>query len=207
MTREELLLEVKAFYGQYVYLADMISVFHDSEKAEEAMIQEKKDCRVYFRLVCSACYDSLLMTLARMYDKNKDSETIPVLINKCKGHIDLFNHPEETSDYLIASNREINQDMNAVVKVVKARRNAFIAHNDKAHFLGNGASDTENKNDPAKTSLHMYDIWGLSRKTGEILRYLLCELSFNVDEITRQYNHEISEVLPNHAVAFNANYW
>lgn len=93
------------------------------------------------------------------------------------------------------------------MKAVKARRNAFIAHNDKSHFLGIGASETENMDDPAKKRLPMHDIWELSRKTRELLQYLLCELSYDVGEITHRYNHEISEVLPNHAVAFDVNYW
>lgn len=206
ISKEELVAKVEEFYRQYNYLADMIDVYHQSDTIESEMKKAGNASTIYFRIVCSACVDSFLMTLARMYDVNKKSDTIISLINECKSDDNKksFEHPDEVSQFLTDAGRKLKKDdIRKIREILIARRNAHIAHNDKNHFVEkapaqkNGVEDAANK-------LPMMSIWELTRYTGELLRYLLKELSCDTSENERIYHNEIQVLFPDIAIDFNA---
>lgn len=205
MDREELLSKVRKLYVQYNYAADLIDVYHNSDAAEDEMKKAGRSSATYFRLVCSACADAFLMTLARLYDVNKDSENIPALINECKNNKTLFNHPDQVMCYLTDAGREQkrNNELSETIATITARRNAFLAHNDRKHFSSRSSSDN-GKEDKATRYMGMYHVWELSRYTGELLSFLLSELSCDPSEIGRQYHNEIGDLLPGISLDFKA---
>ena len=130
--RNNLTEDVKKFYEQYLYLRDVYNTYLDSDRAEKY-----SNCgKPFFQMVCSACYDSYIMTLAGLFDKNSKSKTLNELISICKSNKDIFENPDDTFDFLTEHLRKLKQDkmLKNAVEVIVRRRNKYFAHNDKEYF-------------------------------------------------------------------------
>lgn len=189
--RNEIAEELKNFYEQYLYIKDIYNVFLDSSLAEDC----SGDGNVFFQMVTSACVDSYMMTLARMFDEDSKSAGIAKLINKCKQQKDLFNNPDDVFVFLTDKGRSLKKDreLKNALEVIRQRRNHYFAHNDQEYFLH------VNENDKAvqdESYLPSYQIWMLINFVKDLLVKLMDELNVNYDEMRPKYGRELSDLVP-----------
>ena len=194
VTKESLLNEIMFFYDQYLYVKDIVYTFIDADATEERQCKSNN----FFKMAASACIDSYSMTLARLFDqnKNKKSETIFTLIDKCKKSIDLFQDSADVMNYLSKYIYSLTQDsdLNNAIKLLKYRRNKYFAHNDKKFMF---LDVTEDLPDGSKNHLPSYQLWMLIRNTGNLLRTLAYKLDgCELDKIMLpKYNGDLRDIL------------
>ncbi len=191
MTKEELLEYTKNYYEQYLYVYDIYNAFLDSSIAEK----HGSKANAYFKMLTSACIDSYIMTLARLYDELGDPETINKLINTCKDHKDLFSHPDEMFGFITEKGRELKKDkmLRNAIEVIRHRRNKYIAHNDEAYFAHNYDSDSAVAD---KKKLPSYQVWMLIKYTRDLLEKILDELEYDKSNMIKKYNREFFALFP-----------
>ena len=186
--RNNLTEDVKKFYEQYLYLRDVYNTYLDSDRAEKF-----SNCgKPFFQIACSACYDSYIMALARLFDKNSKSKTLNELINICKNNKDIFENPDDTFDFLTEHLRKLKQDkmLKNAVEVIGRRRNKYFAHNDKEYFTQSDKAVI----DPSY--LPLYEITMLIYWIKELLEKLMKELDIVPSDMLPKYNHELAEMIP-----------
>ncbi len=190
--RDEIIEEIKNVYEQYLYLRDIYYVFLDSSVAEEY----SNNGNNYFKMAASACIDSYIMTLARLFDTNNKSSGIMNLINKCKQNSDLFNDPNYIFIELTEIERCLKRDkgLKNTIEIIRQRRNHYHAHNDSNYF----SHTTENdKAIQDKTYLPAHDIWSLINFVKDLLDLLIKELSIDLCmKMQPKYDRDLAELLP-----------
>lgn len=189
--REEIVEDVKNFYEQYLYLKDIYLASMDSSLAEKYSDSGKE----FFIMATSAFIDSYMMTLARMFDEDGKSMKVSELINKCKSNKDVFTNPDEVFVFLTDEGRKLknDKDLSNAVKVIRHRRNRYLAHNDKEYFSHSKPTDMAMLDNDCLPS---YEIWFLIKWIRELLEKLLEELNINSNEMKPKYGRELAELLP-----------
>ncbi|MCW6088164.1 AbiU2 domain-containing protein [Clostridium sporogenes] len=181
--KKDLLDEVNAYISQLVYLKDVHAVYDHIDK-----LKPKLQSAPNFTLITEAALiDSLMMTLARFYDKSEKAKTIPELIKKCKKNVNLFFPKQNTLPCLEKFETKLKEDeyIWTAIPVILHRRDSIFAHNDKKFF------GEKIKND--KTYLPFYKIWALVDFTEEILNYLFSQLSSD-ERIKTKYNSDLENL-------------
>ncbi len=186
----QLLEKVETFYEQYLYLKDIHNVYLDIDSAFE----ETDKAKTFFSVAASACIDSYEMTVARLFDTHKGTETVNSLINVCRKNITLFSDQKTVTDALDCYERklQINPYKN-LLDVIRHRRNKYIAHNDPIFF------PHKNLTDPAvldNKRFNLYELWLLIRDTGALLELLWKNLTTDAINLKCQYERDIVELFP-----------
>ena len=189
--KDEIEEELKNYYEQYLYLRDIYYAYLDSALAEKCSDEGKP----FFLMATSACEDSYMMTLARLFDEDGKSAKISELINKCKQNKDVFNNPEEVFEYLKEKGRSLkkDQELKNAIEVIRHRRNRYFAHNDHEYFSHSRENDKAVQDE---SYLPEYQIWSLITFVKELLEKLMVELSIDPNEMQPKYNRELGDILP-----------
>ena len=191
IAKEILLQEIMAFYEQYLYAKDIMNAYLDASAAENH--QDKS--RNFFMMTASACIDSYMMTMARLYDKDKKSKSIYSLLKQCKNNLHLFKDSIDIRDYLIEFNRCLKKDdsLKNAIKIISYRRNKIFAHNDNESFLIDGFEKILN----AETNyMPMHQLWKLIKVTGEFLRTISLALNCDLDKsMNSKYDGDLIDLI------------
>lgn len=182
--RENLLEEINAYISYLVYLQDIDNVYKHIS-ALKSQLEKAPN----FTLITEAAFiDSLMMTLAKLYDKSKKAKTIPALIKKCKKNINLFPNEGDTTNRLDEFETTLDQDkeITSAIDILLMRRDNIFAHNDPKYF---GLKKIEKD----KTYLPMYKIWKLINLTEEVLDYLFSQLS-SEQRMQPKYNRDLEQL-------------
>ena len=189
VTKEYLIEYTRNFYEQYLYMVDIHNTCQDSHIAEQ---YGYPDTKIYFFMVASACIDSYMMTLARLYDKNSD--TIYKLINTCKENKNFFANPEEMFNFITEKGRFLKNDkfLKNAVAVIRHRRNKYIAHNDVEYFSHSQPSDKAVQD---SSYMPLYEVWMLINFIGDLLKQILIGLGIK-PEMQCKYNRDFFKLFP-----------
>ena len=189
--KKEIEEDLMNFYEQYLYFKDVYCTALDSSLAEG--LSDKGNN--YFLIANSACIESYMMTLARLFDEDGKSATLRSLINKCKKNKDLFDHPDAVFDYLTEAGRKLKSDeLKHATEVIRHRRNHYFAHNDLAYFAHSNPDDLAVIDDK---HLKDYEIWMLARFVEELLKKLMSELGVDYTDMQLKYNRDLADLVPN----------
>ena len=192
ITKEKLIEYTRNFYEQYLYLCDIHNIYQDSHIAE---VYGNPDTKMYFCMVASACIDSYMMTLARLYDKkSRNSDTIYKLIRICKYNKNFFANPEKMFDFLTERGEFLKKEefLNNAITVIRHRRNKYIAHNDAEYFSHSLLSDKAVQD---HSYMPFYEVWMLVNFTGDLLEKILAGLGVKPD-MNCKYNREFFKLFP-----------
>jgi len=185
---ENMKTEIESYYDHYVYLADMIEVYLHLDKILPIARQENIGIN-FLKTTHAATIDSMMMNLSRLFDDDKQSKSIPQLIDKCRKHSNLLDDRNSFEKQLDEFKYKLEADecLSSAVKIIKMRRDKLFAHNDKKFF-----------NDPDKDEsyLAMYKIWMLREYTKEVL--VFCGKSFEVNFTKNTiYNGDLDVLIKN----------
>lgn len=188
--REEIVEEIKNFYEQYLYLRDIYYVFLDSSVAEKY----SNNGNNYFKMAASACIDSYIMTLARLFDTNNKSSGIMNLIKKCKQNSDLFNNSNNVFIELEKKEKCLKSDncLKKAIETIRQRRNHYHAHNDSNFFSHTKETDKAIQD---KTYLPEHEIWSLINFVKDLLDLLIKELSIDLC-MEPKYDRDLAKLIP-----------
>lgn len=160
--------KIKDYTMHLAYIQDLITVYNLT--FEKEIISEE-----YKLVTTCGLYDSFSIALARLYDKSKQAETIPNLLDKCIKNAHLIDDKE----YLIKLKKfkdrlSTEEDISAAIETLSLRRDKLYAHNDTEYFGKKISSD--------KSYLPMYQIWFLVAFTKEVLLYLSEEFNIEMEK-------------------------
>lgn len=135
----------------------------------------------------AALFDSLMMTLARLYDRSEKAKTIPALISRCKKNTNLFSSKQDALHDLEKFEVTLtqNEDISTAIEVLLHRRNNTFAHNDKKYFGKRIEND--------KKYLPMYKVWCLIDFTENVLNYLFSQLSSD-ERVQPKYDNDLENL-------------
>lgn len=188
--KNELIADIKTFYEQYLYVKDIIDVYLDAETAEEKLGKAK----TFFMMSASACVDSFFMTLARLYDVQRDSRTIYSLLKICKYNSSVFDNESMLIERINEFEKILKKSsIKETIDVIIHRRNKYFAHNDKIYFRHDKVDDSAIQD---RKRLSTFDICSLVIFTGNILKFLAENLDLNLDENMRnKYTDDLKELV------------
>lgn len=184
---EDFLKELNGYFMQLSYLKDMISV-----KTDMSLLKEKMQHSPNFTLTVEcALSDGYTLALMRLYDKSKETKTIPNLIEKCKENIHLFESKEDTKIKLEEFEAKLKDGtpIAKAIEILKLRRDTYYVHNDNKYFGEKLQED--------KSYLPMYVICELRDFTEEVLEYLHSQLSQEEHRQTR-YDKDLKNLFENY---------
>ncbi len=189
--RNEIIEEVENFYEQYLYLKDIYNTYLDCAMAEEY----SESGKTFLKMASSACIDSYMMTLARLFDEDGKSAKLSEMINKCKQNKSVFENPDDTFAFLTEHARKLKQDkdLKNAVAIIGHRRNKYFAHNDKEYFQHSKETD---KVVTDSSYLPSYEIWMLIKWIKELLEKLMQELDTSPSDMQAKYNRDLAELIP-----------
>lgn len=166
--KQNLLKEINDYMVHLLYIKDVNAVYEHISDMKTDKLNKSPN---FVLIVECALYDSLVMALARLYDKSKKAKTIPGLIGKCLTEKYIFLCQESIEIKLNIFQNELveDEDLANAIKILQERRDIYYAHNDNQYFGIKGNKDT--------TYLPMYKLWSLIRYTEKVLKYLLEQLS------------------------------
>lgn len=154
--------EIVAYYDHLVYLKDLIAVCDDMSgiKRDFGEVQNNNFLKVSY----AAVIDSMMITISRLVDTDKNAMSIQSLIRKVKNNAHIVNDKQAVLNKIDEFEKTLidSEYISTRIEIIKHRRDTMFAHNDKKYFLNPDKDDSY---------LPMYKIWFVRDFIEQVLLY------------------------------------
>lgn len=155
MTKENLIDEIKRYCREITIANDCFELYKTIKNAWNTRLDEMNNSPAFFQIVEHVLIDNVIMTMAKLFDRDCNAKTIRKLICLCESHqelfpknrkVDVFNwvgHPEKEPDFglieidikkVLEDAKLRLRELQRIAENLKTRRDRLHAHNDKKYW-------------------------------------------------------------------------
>lgn len=167
--------EIVAYYDHLVYLKDLIAVYDDVSNVMRDFGEAQNNN--FIKISYAAVIDSMMITISRLVDTDKNAMSIQNLIHKVKINAHIVNDKQAVLNRIDEFEKTLidSEYISTGIEIIKHRRDTMFAHNDKKYFLNPDNDDSY---------LPMYKIWFVRDFMEQVLLYFASVFDVTLEKRT-----------------------